>query len=290
MPALSERTIENQTVFYDQSGFGIRYNSVELTSNAVRRIIRDLLSLCPSESWSKRPMSDLASYEGLVWTPWHIADGRATPSALADRLGLHSIPLWDSGQWDNYGGSSSSYLSNPCLVGASPSDTLSILSRIHSSIRGMRFLDVGCSCGNTMLNLELHGFECYGIEIDPNFIAHVPDIILDRVLWGDALYSLYAFTQDFFDVIKLSCLGYIMRADTAKLLVDVWLAMKPGSVLLLDLPSNGTDISVLDKVQYGPYVRPSRTYQSVLKSSGFTCVGTFNGLVVATKTHTPTTL
>lgn len=290
MSGLTEATAEGQTVLYDQSGFGVRYDVSELTSNAARRIIRSIRGSFQADEWSKRPCSDFDCYEGLVWTPWHIADGRATPASLADRLGLRSIPLWDNNQWDNYGGSGVPYLKDPCAVGASPLDTLSIVSRIHSNVKGMRFLDVGCSGGNTMLNLELHGIDCYGIEIDPCFIFNMPNLIIDRVLWGDALYSLYAFTYDFFDIVKLSCLGYIMRADVAKLLVDTWLILKPGSVLLLDLPSSSAEVSVVDKVKFGPYVRPSKTYLSVLKSSGFTYVGTFNGIVVATKTHTPINL
>lgn len=277
--------LDGTPYLYDNSGFGVPHNATAVTAFSVQRAIKALRSSVPLESYTTQPASDLASYEGLIWTPWRIVS-RATPQALSDRLQLRSPPLWDTKQFDLYC-MSGPYLDNWDSFGSSCESKITILRRIYKDLTNLTILEIGCGAGASLLRFAHYGISPYGVELDPNMILHVNPILSDRILWGDALYSLYAWNPTFFDVVFISCLGYIMSADVVKLLTDTWQTLKPGSPVLLELPKANTDVSVLDKVQYGPYIRPAQTYRAMLHNSGFTYTDTISGLLIATKTHTP---
>lgn len=285
---MQQLEISGTLFHYDVSGFGVHHASTEVTSYAIQHAIKQLVAECPKESWSYIPASDFDLYQALLWTPWHIASTRVTPSALSDRLRIRSVPLWDMNQWCNYA-LHGPYRDSWDLVCAPMTAKISILKRIYNAFDGLSLLDIGCGSGASLLSYIHYGFDSYGIDIDPCFISHVPEILRSKIVWGDALCSLYAFSREFFDVIFVSCLGYVMSADIEKLLTDIWLILKIGSPLILDLPKNSREVTVEDKVAYGPYIRASQTYHSVLIRSGYTYVDTVNGLLIATKTHTPAT-
>lgn len=281
-----ELVVDDLTVKYDSSGFGFPHQSRAVTSYAIRKILKMLTERQSIDVSVRKPSSPVAEYEGLIWTPWYITSTTVTPSALSDRIQLRSVPLWDVNQWDNYG-LQGSYPDNWDKLGSSFHARLALLRRIYPSLSDLRVLDVGCGSGASMLNFALHGMDVYGIEIDPNMINHVPDFLLQRIVWADALYGLYAWGRETFDVAFIGCLGYVMSSDLGKLLTDLWGTLKQGSPVILDLPRNAQEVSVADKVAYGPYIRPSQTYRGVLNQSGFTYTDTVSGLLIATKTHTP---
>jgi len=285
---MQQLDISGITFHYDQSGFGVHHAATGVTSYAIQHAIKRLAVACPRDSWSYRPASDFELYQDLLWTPWGITSTRVTPNALSERLRIRSIPLWDSNQWNNYA-LHGTYRESWDTICAPMASKIGLLQRIYTDFEGLKLLDLGCCCGGSLLRYIHYGFDSYGIEIDPCFIAHVPDVLQSKIIWGDALCSLYAFSREFFDVIFVSCLGYIMSSDIERLLTDIWLILKVGSPVILDLPKNSREVTVDDKVQYGPYIRASQTYHSVLSRSGYTYVDTVNGLLIATKTHTPAT-
>ena len=276
------------TFNYDRSGFGVNHAALEVTSYAIQQALKALIGLCSKDTWQDFPASPFEEYTDLLWTPWSIVSTRSTPNALSERLRLRSVPIWDANQWSNYAllGSYRDCWDSVC---APMTSKIGLLRRIYTEFDGLRLLDIGCGSGASLLRFLHHGFDAYGLEIDPCLVSHVPPLLRSHVVWGDALYSLYAFKHDFFDVTFVSCLGYIMSSDIERFLTDAWLVLKMGSPLVLDLPTNSREVTVEDKIRYGPYVRASQTYHNVLYRSGYTYVDTVNGLLIATKTHTPET-
>jgi hypothetical protein len=188
-----ELTVDDLTIKYDSSGFGVSHQSRAVTSYAIRKALRAVTSQHQVDVTVRRPASPVADYQGLLWTPWYITSTSITPSALSDRIQLRSVPLWDVNQWDNYG-MQGSYPDNWDKLCSTFQARLTLLRRIYPSLRGLRLLDIGCGAGASMLNFSIHGVDVYGLEIDPNLINNVPDFLLPRVVWADALYGLYAFS------------------------------------------------------------------------------------------------
>lgn len=274
-------------VLYDSSGFGFRHTQSEVTEQAVRNCMRAVSGYVSAGSRLPVPESN-SDYSDLIWTPWRIASNQATPGAVSERLRLRSAPLWDMDQVSLYCGKGP--YTETCLDHHIPQSLkIETLRRVHKNIAGLRLLDIGAASGTFMAYSSIFGIDAYGIEIDPVFILSASPLLRDRLIWGDCLCNLYAFNAAFFDVVFVSCVGFIMRADLSKLLLDVWRILDFGKILVLELPQSGQDVSIEDKVSFGPYIRPLNSYKNTLSSSGFSVAGAGDRLLVASKTHTPLT-
>lgn len=280
-------SVNGVDVFFDTSGFGFRQSAFEVTEQAIRNCMRVAADQTSVSTRSSLPERD-TDYTDLIWTPWRIASNRSTPGAVAERLRLRSAPLWDVAQTAMYCGKGP--YAELCFDYPVPqSFKIETLRRVHKNIAGLRLLDVGASSGTFMAYSAIYGIDPYGIEIDPAFILNASPILGDRLLWGDCLCNLYSFNSSFFDVVFVSCVGFIMRSDLSKLLIDLWRIIDFGKIIVLELPPAGQDVSIEDKVSFGPYVRPLSSYKNTLSSSGFSVAGASNCLLVASKTHTPLT-
>ena len=114
------------------------------------------------------------------------------------------------------------------------SERLSVLTKFSKSLHGLSLLDLGCACGSGMLSLASYGVNTYGVENHPEMYNHRSQLLLDRIIFGDALECLYAFTQNSFDVVMVSMLGSVWWNDVREFLTDVARLVRPGGIVILD--------------------------------------------------------
>lgn len=105
------------------------------------------------------------------------------------------------------------------------------------SIRGRRFVDVGCNLGFAVEAARLEGFDAHGIEIDAAAVAAAQDLFPDTVISCESVESLAA-SGDQFDFVW--CTEVLEHArDFRSFANALGRLAAPGAVLFLTTPDAG---------------------------------------------------
>jgi SAM-dependent methyltransferase len=120
-----------------------------------------------------------------------------------------------------------------------------------------RILDAGCGTGGLLSRLIENGFtQVYGFDLSPDAIEYAKRHNGINVLQLDITNFSAGFPGDLFDiVISHDILCLLNNADSSRALSQMLSVLKPGGVLLMNLPAfrafNGThDIAVAIKQRY----------------------------------------
>lgn len=112
--------------------------------------------------------------------------------------------------------------------------TTTLLSELEERIQGRRLLDVGCGQGVLLEVARSRGWDAVGLDISEQFAKYAGQRLKVRVDVGDI--ATIQLLPDSFDVIILNAiLEHLI--DPQNVLAKIFAALRPGGLLLLDVPN-----------------------------------------------------
>ena len=138
-----------------------------------------------------------------------------------------------------------------------------------------KILDIGCSGGDYLAYLRTLGWEVYGIELDKDAVRHAREHFGLNVHLGTAEHTLNNFQNESFDVITMwHVLEHMF--DPSLVLAQVYRLLKPGGILMLEMPNfNSLWATVLGR-DWFPLEIPRHLYHftpltltAILNKTGF---------------------
>jgi len=162
--------------------------------------------------------------------------------------------------------------------------TISTLTELEKRTKGRRLLDVGCGQGVVLEVANNRGWEVIGLDISEKFAEFAKNNLSVPVRVGDI--ATVELDHDFFDVVVVNAiLEHLI--DPRKVLMKIQRALKPGGLLLIDVPNErglyyrvgniwqrlcGRDWVVNLSPTFAPghlYGFSPRSLQTILRQTGF---------------------
>jgi 2-polyprenyl-3-methyl-5-hydroxy-6-metoxy-1,4-benzoquinol methylase len=132
-------------------------------------------------------------------------------------------------------------------------------------IPGGRMLDIGCSGGGYLLEMRKRGWEVHGIEMDPD-VPRLKELGLD-VRSGLAEEALAEFPDNHFDLVtSWHVLEHVM--DPSRVLAEAYRVLKPGGLLMLEVPNFGSLARSVLRTYWFPLELPRHLYHFTPKTLG----------------------
>ena len=99
-----------------------------------------------------------------------------------------------------------------------------------------RVLDIGCSSGDYLAYLRTLGWEVYGVELDEEAARYARENFGIDVRAGAAEHTLKEFPDESFDVVTMwHVLEHLF--DPSSVLAEVHRILRPGGILMLEMPN-----------------------------------------------------
>lgn len=190
----------------ERFGFGIGIQGDFLNASALKSELTKGLGSAYAES-GLSSYSDLAGtpWEGLYWGTWDDIDGSVARAVARSEMVSRTEAI-----------SPDSYLYgkpySQCYASALDLGTF-YKAMAHRGVRGGRVLVLGCGTGESLLDLELHGFEAYGIENNPESLAKANRYAASGIEWGDYLVDSQRYDKDSFDIVITDRISAVSRMD-----------------------------------------------------------------------------
>jgi len=145
---------------------------------------------------------------------------------------------------------------------------------VDAFIKGGRILDIGCGSGRDLAVLHKLGFDCYGVDPTPEFVAisqktH-PELV-GRIALGELPHLKIPFHGDFDGLL---CSAVLMHIDIERLpstATSIKSCLKVGGRLLYSVPSIRTDVVEGNRDANGRLFIPDQAARlnSLFSSLGF---------------------
>jgi 2-polyprenyl-3-methyl-5-hydroxy-6-metoxy-1,4-benzoquinol methylase len=138
---------------------------------------------------------------------------------------------------------------------------------------GGRILDIGCGSGRDLAVLHQLGFDCYGVDPTPEFVAiaqHTHPELVGRIALGELPDLKIPFNGDFDGVL---CSAVLMHIDIEQLpttAAAITKCLKHGGRLLYSVPSKRLDVVASNRDANGRLFIPD---QAVRLNSLFSDLG-----------------
>jgi 2-polyprenyl-3-methyl-5-hydroxy-6-metoxy-1,4-benzoquinol methylase len=128
------------------------------------------------------------------------------------------------------------------------------------SAKGVRLLDVGCSNGAYLAAMREKGWEVEGVEFDRDAVEYARNSRSLKVTQGDVENGLGQLAGASFDVVTV---WHVLEHafDPAAALKQIRRVLKPGGVLMLEVPNYASPLASLFKRYWFPMDIPRHLYQ-----------------------------
>lgn len=237
-------------------GFGVQLRGV-YTPN---EIYRSALAASSSVRRSDDP-EFFDSYYSYAWCTWDKL-GIDACAALCERTRLVTQASFSkSDVHTNYAGLGKPYAA--CWDSyIAVTDRLSLLRRVAPNLEHLKLLDMGCAGGRMLLLYHAYGLDAYGIEANVAHYVSRSDLVRDRVVLGDALASMFLWSNESFDILICSLLGTVAFPDLPHLFRECRRVLVPSGTLVLDIPKR-------ERAFIGnELVEDYRTYLKTIRDAG----------------------
>lgn len=222
---------ESGTMAVNRFCFGVElsgsYTSAEIFNVAANNKPKEFEQHHPA-------VDDWKLYNRFTWLPWKRLHRNVGESVLT-RCKMHTLPVHSSGTLTEYMGGKQNYFDawNKYIP---TKDRLDLFSRFTRDLKGVRVLDIGSGCGNTLLELAAHNMDVYGIESHPEMYNQRSVLLHERIIFGDALECLAATIKPgSFDITLVSMTGYVWWHDMQDFLMRVRETVHVNGVVVLDI-------------------------------------------------------
>lgn len=196
-------------------------------------------------------------FNECVWLPYD----RITHvycQAVRQRLQMGTVHKCEPDDLHRYLGVSSYTSAWPLYT--ETSSRMHILSRFFKTMGGVRWLELGCGCGNQLLPLAAHGCDVYGMELNPLMYAERHELLRNKITFGDALLDpAIVYKRGSFDVVVVSMIGFVNHSDLCELFSNLSFLVGKG-ILVVDLIARDRGTG---------HIRPIESYKSPLRQAGF---------------------
>jgi 2-polyprenyl-3-methyl-5-hydroxy-6-metoxy-1,4-benzoquinol methylase len=140
--------------------------------------------------------------------------------------------------------------------------------------KGGRILDIGCGSGRDLAVLHQLGFDCYGVDPTPEFVAiaqHTHPELVGRIALGELPDLKIPFHGDFDGVL---CSAVLMHIDIEQLpatAAAITKCLKHGGRLLYSVPSKRLDVVASNRDANGRLFIPDQASRlnSLFSNLGF---------------------
>ena len=147
--------------------------------------------------------------------------------------------------------------------------------------KGGKILDIGCGSGRDLAVLYKLGYDCYGVDPTPEFVAIAQQLhseLENRIFLGK-LPDLQVLFNDNFDGVL--CSAVLMHIDIEQLpatAMAIKSCLKVGGRLLYSVPSKRTDVVESNRDLNGRLFIPDQAVRlnSLFSSIGFTEIASWN--------------
>ena len=147
--------------------------------------------------------------------------------------------------------------------------------------KGGKILDIGCGSGRDLAVLYKLGYDCYGVDPTPEFVAIAQQLhseLENRIFLGK-LPDLQVLFNDNFDGVL--CSAVLMHIDIEQLpatAMAIKSCLKVGGRLLYSVPSKRLDVVVSNRDANGRLFIPDQAVRlnSLFSSIGFTEITSWN--------------
>ena len=116
--------------------------------------------------------------------------------------------------------------------------------------QGLRILDAGCGSGRNLVYLLRSGYECYGVDIDPQAVESTRRLAsnLPATNFRVEPVERMSFPDAFADVVLSSAVLHFARDDDhfAAMIAGTWRVLKPNGLLFCRLASS---IGIEDRIR-----------------------------------------
>lgn len=110
-----------------------------------------------------------------------------------------------------------------------------------------KFLDIGCATGTFLSLAKKEGWECYGVEIS-DYAASIAREKVGVDIFNGHLRKA-SFPADFFDVVTMwDTIEHL--SDPLEELLEVWRVLKPGGIILINTPNEGSFMRMVARFLY----------------------------------------
>jgi len=145
---------------------------------------------------------------------------------------------------------------------------------VDSFSKGSKILDLGCGSGRDLAVLHKLGFDCYGVDPTPEFVAiaqHTHPELVGRIALGELPDLQTPFDGDFDGVL---CSAVLMHIDIEQLpatTAAIKLCLKQGGRLLYSVPSKRLDVVASNRDANGRLFIPDQAVRlnSLFSNLGF---------------------
>jgi 2-polyprenyl-3-methyl-5-hydroxy-6-metoxy-1,4-benzoquinol methylase len=143
------------------------------------------------------------------------------------------------------------------------------------SAKGVRLLDIGCSNGAYLAAMREKGWDVEGMESDGDAVKYARNSRHLKVTQGDVENTLGEVAGNSFDVVTM---WHVLEHafDPAAALKQIHRVLKPGGVLMLEVPNYASPLVSLFKRYWFPMEIPRHLYQftpatlkTMLSKAGF---------------------
>jgi SAM-dependent methyltransferase len=147
--------------------------------------------------------------------------------------------------------------------------------------KGGKILDIGCGSGRDLAVLHKLGFDCYGVDPTPEFVAiaqRTHSELVGRIAFGELPDLKNPFSSDFDGVL---CSAVLMHIDIEQLpatTAAIKSCLKQGGRLLYSVPSKRLDVVASNRDANGRLFIPDQAVRlnSLFSSIGFKEIASWN--------------
>ena len=154
---------------------------------------------------------------------------------------------------------------------------------VDSFSKGGKILDIGCGSGRDLAVLHQLGFDCYGVDPTPEFVAiaqHTHPELVGRIALGELPDLKIPFNGDFDGVL---CSAVLMHIDIEQLpatAAAITKCLKHGGRLLYSVPSKRLDVVASNRDANGRLFIPDQASRlnSLFSNLGFMEIASWTNL------------